>query len=344
VKCLLKSPMSPSLRTTHIILALASLGCATQQQLDSDSRVVRQIPSDEYEAGLPPVFQKFLLALQSAGGRAGSQRLVSGSRTSTNERSARIRMAYAASAIDSSHLAQLQNSGFMVVNDFISSAQVAQLKDDAQALEQERRFKAAGVGDGKTNRLEEGTRRCDQCFLYPRIEYDKGGNAEARGFLYNMLDGLMQSLQQSMGIPLDALLTEGLYASYPQGGYYRRHIDSMPGTPQETRKFSYLVYLNDEWQTSDGGCLRIHTDGGGENAPAGAKPSFVDVEPRAGTLVIMRSDMPHEVLDTSAARLAIAGWFNAPDQGSSLRRKAIAVLGVAVAAKLGLNLMQQGDK
>ena len=127
-------------------------------------------------------------------------------------------------------------------------------------------------------------------------------------------------------MPLDALLTEGLYAAYPNGGFYRRHIDSYPNTPQASRRFSYLLYLNDNWQESDGGCLRIHTDGGVEMAPIGAQPSFVDVEPRGGTLVLFRSDVPHEVLDTSSPRLAVAGWFNAPPTASSARRMVIAAL------------------
>ena len=130
--------------------------------------------------------------------------------------------------------------------------------------------------------------------------------------LYDTLESVRSTLQQEMGEALDGLLTEGLYAAYPSGGYYRRHIDSDANTPQALRKYSYLVYCNEEWQESDGGCLRIHTDGGGEEAPFGAMPSFIDVEPRAGTLVLFRSDLPHEVLDTSAPRLAVAGWFNAP--------------------------------
>eukprot|EP00966_Prymnesium_polylepis_P084223 1949432-Prymnesium_polylepis.1 len=67
----------------------------------------------------------------------------------------------------------------------------------------------------------------------------------------------------------------------------------MPGgRPYRVRRYvprpprrSYLLYLNEDWCPADGGCLRIFTDGGLEQAPAGAPPSFVDVEPRGGTLV-----------------------------------------------------------
>ena len=149
--------------------------------------------------------------------------------------------------------------------------------------------------------------------------------------VYSTMDELSELLQRETGQKLDNSLTEGLYASYPNGGFYRRHLDSFKDTPQELRKFSFLLYCNEGWQPSDGGCLRIHTDGGGVLAPAGAPPSYVDVEPKAGTLVLFDSvTVPHEVLNTNAARLAMVGWFNSPPQGSDFRRTLIAGLAGAL--------------
>ena len=85
---------------------------------------------------------------------------------------------------------------------------------------------------------------------------------------------------------------------YPNGGYYRRHLDALPGTPQALRKFSFLLYLNEGWQASDGGCLRIHTDGGGECAPPGAAPSFVDAED-IDELNLVRYQKCHLVIQSS---------------------------------------------
>ena len=186
----------------------------------------------------------------------------------------------------------------------------------------------------------EGVRPSKQGLPLPRITYEADGLAEARRMLYPLLEGVRKELEHGTGVELSPLLTEGAYMSYPNGGFYRRHIDSYPNTPQECRKFSYLLYCNPNWKPSDGGCLRLHDDGGAEVAPAGARPCYVDVEPRAGTLVVFRSDVPHEVLDTSASRLAIAGWFNSPPEGSAGRRTAIAALGatlvVGSALKAGL--------
>ena len=231
--------------------------------------------------------------------------------------------------------------GYAVVENFLSPAHIGMLKQDVSALNGESRFNVAGVGDASTNRVADDVRRCEQCFIYPRVKYSGGGHPEARSMLYNTLDDIRDGLTKHTGEALDGLLTEGLYAQYPRGGFYRRHIDSYADTPQALRKFSYLLYCNEGWTESDGGCLRIHTDGGGEMAPAGAPPSYVDIEPKAGTLVLFRSDIPHEVLDTSASRLAVAGWFNAPPEGSSTRRTIIAglagalVIGNGVKALLG---------
>jgi len=238
----------------------------------------------------------------------------------------------------------LRDTGFAVVPNFLTTADVELLRKDVTHLSGSGQFRAAGVGDAGTNRIADEVRRCEQCFLYPRGKYESQGLGEARQMVYSVLDSVRNDLQAGTSVELEPLLTEGAYMSYPNGGFYRRHIDSYPGTPQEIRKFSYLLYCNPEWQPADGGCLRIHLDGGLEVAPASAPPRFHDVEPRAGTLVLFRSDVPHEVLDTAASRLAIAGWFNAPPKGSSTRRSLIAALGGAVAVgsvlKFGSGLLR----
>jgi len=227
-------------------------------------------------------------------------------------------------------ISQLRTSSYAVVEGYLNPAQVQLIKNDVDALRTEGRFKVAGVGDAADNRLDDDVRRCEQCFLYPTMKHGGGGHAEGRTLLYEVLDGVRDSLQVGTSTQLDSLLTEGLYAAYPQGGFYRRHVDAFPGTPQEIRAFSYLLYFNEGWTAADGGQLRLHTDGGGEQRPPNARPSYVDVEPKAGTLAIFRSDLPHEVLDTAAPRLAVAGWFNTPPQGSSARRGLIAALGGAL--------------
>ena len=131
----------------------------------------------------------------------------------------------------------------------------------------------------------------------------------ARVHLYDVLDQLREDLPQ----PLDASLAELLYAYYPTGGFYRRHRDAIPGSASTLRKFSLLLYLNEDWTSDQGGRLRLHYDSGGDFLPEGESPKFQDVDPLGGTLVLFQSDkIPHEVLDTQAERYAVVGWFNRP--------------------------------
>lgn len=112
-------------------------------------------------------------------------------------------------------------------------------------------------------------------------------------------------------LPLDPQLAELMYAYYPHGGYYRRHRDAEAATPSAWRQYSFLLYLNENWDASvDGGALRLHRDSGHDTLPADELPNFVDVPPHEGTLVVFRSDLvPHEVLTTYKERSAVVGWF-----------------------------------
>ena len=199
-------------------------------------------------------------------------------------------------------------------------------------------FKRAGIGQDNTNELNEDVRVAETCFLgRNRRELTSvslaGGRNSARdrpGGLYDVIDGLRESLDGVVVVnavddgtattapigsssKLDKSLDELLYAYYPRGGYYRRHRDSVPNSASVLRKYSLLLYLNDEgWKPEvDGGKLRIHLDGGGDEIPVGKEPEYVDVDPIGGTLVLFRSELiPHEVLDTRNERYAVVGWYN----------------------------------
>jgi len=196
-------------------------------------------------------------------------------------------------------------------------------------------FKRAGIGQDSTNEINEDVRVAETCFLgRDRRELTSvssaGGRNSARdrpGGLYDVIDGLRESLDGIVAVDpavddggtaataapggkLDKSLDELLYAYYPRGGYYRRHRDSVPNSASVLRKYSLLLYLNDErWNPEvDGGRLRIHLDGGGDEIPAGGGPEYVDVDPIGGTLVLFRSELvPHEVLDTRNERYAGGG-------------------------------------
>lgn len=94
---------------------------------------------------------------------------------------------------------------------------------------------------------------------------------------------------------------EGHFSYYPPGTGYHAHFDqsATTGAGSRDRIFSFILYLNENWQIGDGGELRLLL-----------KPSSFDIRPHLGQLVIFRSDsIFHQVLETAAPRWAISGWF-----------------------------------
>ena len=189
-------------------------------------------------------------------------------------------------------------------------------------------FQVARIGQDSTNQLNTDIRVAETCFLGPGKLADVP--SAARETLYQVLDQVRLDLQDgpsssaSPRTPLDASLTELLYAYYPAGGFYRVHRDAVPGSASTLRRYSLLLYLNDRddnWDLArDGGALRLHLgpylDIDCWDDDATVLGQHEDVVPAGGTLVLFASDaIPHEVLDTNRERLAVVGWYNRPLRG-----------------------------
>jgi SM-20-related protein len=109
----------------------------------------------------------------------------------------------------------------------------------------------------------------------------------------------------------------------PHGGYYRKHLDAL-NAGSRSREFSFILYLNNEWEPAHGGHLRVFLDYDSEETRSvlpdhskrldafhASNLNYIDVPPLAGTMVLFKSDtVPHEVRPTSQKRIAIVGWFN----------------------------------
>jgi SM-20-related protein len=84
---------------------------------------------------------------------------------------------------------------------------------------------------------------------------------------------------------------------YPAGSYYKRHLDQFKH--DDHRKLSVICYLNNNWEESNGGQLRMFL-------PDNSK----DFLPLAGRLVCFRSDqIEHEVRASNRERLSLTGWI-----------------------------------
>jgi SM-20-related protein len=234
------------------------------------------------------------------------------------------------------HLRELSENQYVVICDFLPESLQTALRQDVQDLRQAEKFTVAKIRQDATNKLNTNIRVAESCFLGPTKL--KTFPSAYRDQLYVILDQVKADLNSHFGKPLDSQLTELLYAFYPQGGFYRRHRDAIPGSASTLREYSLLLYLNKDWNEQDGGQLRLHFDSGDDELPAGEEAQFRDVLPQSGTLVLFRSNaIPHEVLDTQKERVAIIGWYNRPVASTDIGELAsvdlnptrVALMGVA---------------
>lgn len=89
------------------------------------------------------------------------------------------------------------------------------------------------------------------------------------------------------------------YARYDLGSFYKRHLDQFKS--HRGRKYSLVIYLNEEWKEEDGGNLRLYLE----------NDRVEDVYPVGGRAVFFKSDeLEHEVMPApERSRLSVAGWL-----------------------------------
>ena len=185
--------------------------------------------------------------------------------------------------------ADLRTGGISIRDQFVSAADVLALRECARTRELRGGFAPARVGGQGSEQRRDNIRGDFTCWLREPLQ-------PPERVLLKRLEELRRQLNSDAFLGLFEL--ELHYAKYPAGSAYSRHVDQPMGSTQ--RKVSLVLYLNPEWQPTDGGILRIH----------GADDAFLDVEPIAGRLVcFLTPSREHEVLQARRERLSISGWF-----------------------------------
>jgi SM-20-related protein len=185
--------------------------------------------------------------------------------------------------------AQLEHTGYIVLDkplpDTLSAQLFMRCHDDGST-----RFQAAHVGRGAAKRQINAIRG-------DVINWLDTGNSIDQAYLAWM---------EELRLGLNAALYLGLfdfechYAIYGAGDGYAKHADVLNG--KRNRILSTVLYLNEDWQSGDGGELLLYE-------PTG-DAVIATVGPRFGTMVIFLSEsFPHEVLISRKTRRSIAGWF-----------------------------------
>ena len=185
--------------------------------------------------------------------------------------------------------AAIAQRGWTVLTDFLRLEVIAELRDEARQFWQEEEFRAAGIGRSGGYAVRSGIRSDHIRWL------DDQAPTPAQKLYWEAIEELRQTLNRELFLGLACF--EAHFAIYPPGAFYQKHLDRF--SDADERVISCTLYLNEAWQTEDGGQLRLYFPDGHQ-----------DVLPTAGTCALFRSDtFFHEVWPATKARFSLTGWL-----------------------------------
>ncbi|WP_219222609.1 2OG-Fe(II) oxygenase [Pedobacter antarcticus] len=88
------------------------------------------------------------------------------------------------------------------------------------------------------------------------------------------------------------------YTLYEKGSFYKTHLDQFNNN--QSRKYSMIIYLNENWIPEDGGELCIHHPE--------KEQQLISPDNRKGVF-FKSNELPHEVLISHRSRMSITGWL-----------------------------------
>lgn len=183
----------------------------------------------------------------------------------------------------------LDANGFAVVDGFIDDEAVARLLCNATTALQNGTFKDAGIGRETAHQTNKSIRSDQVMWMTQQTIHDWCPQLSER------LDQLIDYLNQTCYAGINQC--EFHLAHYGPGAFYKRHVDQFKHNGD--RRFTVIVYLNPNWQPTDGGQLKVYT----QNGPQ-------EVEPKAGRLVFFESGvLEHEVTVSHQPRWSFTGWL-----------------------------------
>lgn len=186
-------------------------------------------------------------------------------------------------------LNQLDEKGFAVVDEFISQQSVETLLRYGHDAIDNGEFNQAGIGRQQGFHTNDAIRKDHVHWLTQQTIQQECPQ------LYNHINSLIEQLNRICFSGINQC--EFHLANYEPGAYYKRHLDQFKNNGD--RRFTIIVYLNNQWQTQDGGQLVVYGDKGSQT-----------ILPQAGRLVFFPSDkLEHEVLPANRARWSFTGWL-----------------------------------
>lgn len=176
-------------------------------------------------------------------------------------------------------------------DDFFSSSTVLGLRSTIQRLSDYDKMKLSGLGSKQDYQQNEAIRG-------DKIHWIQDHSTDLFEQIYlQKISNFIQHLNKTCFTSIKSF--ESHYSQYKVGAFYKRHLDQFKN--EKGRKFSIILYLNEDWKEEDGGVLSLYLNQGVQK----------DIAPLGGRLVFFRSDeLEHEVRPSfTRERNSIAGWL-----------------------------------
>lgn len=176
-----------------------------------------------------------------------------------------------------------------ITENFLSIALAGRLKENLYELYKDKLLLCAGTGN-ETLVAHNKSIRSDMIYWLDR----KHNNVHENSF-FDLMDSFVSYLNSTCYTGITGY--EFHYTLYEEGSFYKKHLDQFKNN--DSRQYSMIIYLNTDWQESDGGELCIHH-----------ADHLQNISPDNGKSVFFKSsEMFHEVLVTHKPRLSITGWL-----------------------------------
>lgn len=183
---------------------------------------------------------------------------------------------------------------YSIVDDFFSPADVELLRNALLNKYEQDQFKKAAIGNRGNTLIERAIRGDFILWIDERVD------ETAEKLFFSRVNDLANYLNKTCFLGI--MYREFHYALYPEGTFYKRHLDTFQN--DDRRKLSMVCYLNDaNWQPEDKGELVLYIN---ENGIELSKK----IQPLSGRMVIFESQvLEHEVKPAKRERLSITGWL-----------------------------------
>lgn len=176
-----------------------------------------------------------------------------------------------------------------IATDFLNESLAKHLKDNLTRCFDQNKFLMAGTG--QFDQVEHNhLTRSDQIYWLDRTHDDEYENS-----FFDLMDLFVAHLNATCYTGIKSY--EFHYTLYGAGSFYAVHLDQFRNN--DSRQYSMIMYLNDQWQEQDGGELCIHSQN-----------HIQLISPVNGKSVFFKSnELRHEVLVTHKPRMSITGWL-----------------------------------